>query len=127
MSKIQELYLSGSLYKNHPCYGVFRDYNHVPIDNGYAHFKSGKQIVVGGTLSNPLDPRFQCLRNLKVPLSSGKLTYIKYKIKPMTEGFSTGMHLSPYIGKCSHCTRRDGDIRKHCMYTTDGKFLCMKK
>ncbi len=81
---IQSMYLSGSLYKNHPCYSTFQNYNNLPIKDGYQHTKRGNQIVVGGVLDNPLDPRFNCLRTTRQPLSSGHLSLVRYKFQPLS-------------------------------------------
>lgn len=132
---IQELYLSGSLFKNHPCFGTFRNNMQLGIKDGYLHFKGPNHIEMGGILDNPFDPRFTCLRTTRTPLSTGNITYIQYKNEPRIEGFSMGANT---IGGPSadvpcrepHCAYRfrvyGDESSPFCMYSSDGKFICMK-
>lgn len=132
---IQEITLAGTLYKNHPCYSTFRNYIELPIKDGYSHYKGNRQIVVGGVLDNPSDPRFNCLRTTRVPLSSGSLSYTRYKTQPRfdldseimrsingkKEGFSVKY---PSRGRnCAYKFHPPGG--RYCMYSTGGRYVCL--
>jgi hypothetical protein len=133
-SNIQELYLSGSINKQHPCYSTFRNNIHIPVKNGFSTYKGRDKIVVQGILDTPTDPRFTCLRTVRTGLSDGNVVYVQYKNEPrQVESFEI---VAPC--KDDFCVYKrkiymagnswNMETNKNmCMYTSDGDFICLGK
>ena len=123
---VENLYMNGVINSNHPCFPTFNKYMNLGIKNGVLKYNSSKQIVVSGLLDDPRDPRFKCLRAARVPLTTGNVAYITRSSAPRIEGFQLEMPAGE--NNCVYKYQYNGqDQYGNCMYSSDGKLICLKK